>query len=43
MRFWWVNFIDLGVMYANLVFAELLDPQLHNGNPAIRESVRGSW
>jgi len=22
MRFWWVNFVDLGVMYANLVFAE---------------------
>ena len=43
MRFWWVNFVSLGVMYANLVLAELLDPQLHNGNPAIQESVPGSW
>ena len=43
MGFWWVNFVGLGVMYANLVLAELFDPQLYNRNPAIRESVRGSW
>jgi len=38
-----VNFVDLGVMYANLVFAESLNPQLHNSNPAIWESIWGSW
>jgi hypothetical protein len=38
MRFWWVSFVDLGVMYANLVFAESLNPQLHNSNPRV---VRG--
>jgi len=39
MRFWWVNFVSLDVMYANLVLAESLNPQLHNRNPAIRESI----
>jgi len=38
MRFWWVNFVGLGVMYANLVLAESLDSQLHNYTIEIQQS-----